>query len=345
MREAYLSMLQFARMKRPGVLTLAGVFALALGAKTASADTAGVNEARAAYTRATRAFDAGEFALAAREFARADQLVPSNAAMEAALEATLRADDAVLGITLVERAKNRALALDDRAKKAIDHVKETFANRVGRVTLPCDGARKCRGLVDGAEVEQPLVPVVVRAGHRRVRVLRDDVAADYDIDVPAGETVILPVPPGAQTSPPDPQAANPEPGVTPEKPPTPVGESREETRATGFGKAMTWTAAGLTLVAGGLTIASYVDLRSQRQSFERGACGVGANASVPPANDCHNRATRGQNAELRTGILLGATGALAITTAAFAALRPFRTTVFVDATPSSIAFVAQGPLP
>src|SRR5688572_26773486 len=71
-------------------------------------------EARAIYERGTRAFGTKDYALAAREFARADAVVPSNAALEAALEASLLAGDPVLGMQLAERASGRPT--DDRAR-------------------------------------------------------------------------------------------------------------------------------------------------------------------------------------------------------------------------------------
>jgi hypothetical protein len=74
-----------------------------------SADASADNKqkARAAYARATEANERGDYVGAARELALADELAPNPVTLKAALEATLDADAAVLGMELVARADKR----------------------------------------------------------------------------------------------------------------------------------------------------------------------------------------------------------------------------------------------
>src|SRR5579883_1459555 len=77
-----------------------------LRAGTAAADTgASETPARAAYDRGVAAFQKGDYAVAAHEFATADALSPNAVALHAGLDAAVRADEAVLGMELAERAK------------------------------------------------------------------------------------------------------------------------------------------------------------------------------------------------------------------------------------------------
>src|SRR5262249_30308245 len=90
------------RMRRP--FLCAATFALIGSMRAAHANEPPLDAARQAYDRGATAFDNKDYATAARELARADDLVPNNVALVTALKAALRADDAVLGMTLAERA-------------------------------------------------------------------------------------------------------------------------------------------------------------------------------------------------------------------------------------------------
>ena len=89
--------------------------------------------AREAYDRGIVAFQRGEFAAAAREFATADAMVPSGVALHAALDAAIRADDPVLGVELLDRVARGPAdgALETTARDA----RAKFARRTGRVSL------------------------------------------------------------------------------------------------------------------------------------------------------------------------------------------------------------------
>jgi hypothetical protein len=88
-------------MRRPlarSVLCL-GVLLALLGAPRIleAAEPDNVSVARAAYDRGARAFNAGQYVAAAREFSVADELAPNPVALRFALQAVLFLDDPVLG--------------------------------------------------------------------------------------------------------------------------------------------------------------------------------------------------------------------------------------------------------
>jgi hypothetical protein len=68
-----------------------------------------------------------------------------------------------------------------------------------------------------------------------------------------------------------------------------------------------WLAAGATVVAGGVTVASAVDTSSRHATFER-TCGAN------PPSTCSSLRSDGISAQTRTNVLLGVTGALAAAT-------------------------------
>lgn len=301
---------------------------VSLSAGDAVAQSSGAaSEARSAYERGSRAYQAHDYALAAREFARADSFQPSDAAIEAALEASLRAGDPVLAMELVERAQGRPL--DDRARRALDHASTAFSRRVGRLTFPCGAARSCHVFLDGSEVVQQNAPAIVTPGHHSIRLVVDGDTTVLEKDVAAGTTLNIlpdPIPPSYAAS-----AATggerenaPAPSTMAPAPANDAGERPEGT--TPAHRTNDFVAIGtgaLAVLAAGAIVVSYVDLRAKRSSFEDGACGTDGSAARPLAADCIHRASAGQSAELRTEILLGVTAAAALTTAAFVIFRPF----------------------
>src|ERR1700689_3145354 len=83
-------------------------FILAFFAANAAADDdPAVAQARDAYARGAAAYDAQEYAKAAVELARADQLAPNMTALELALQASDRAHDAPLAMELADRVDTR----------------------------------------------------------------------------------------------------------------------------------------------------------------------------------------------------------------------------------------------
>src|SRR5262252_4060459 len=70
-------------------------------------DEAAFAQARESYDRGAAAYDAKDYAKAAVELARADELVPNPTVLELALQAAVRAHDAPTAMDLAERVDKR----------------------------------------------------------------------------------------------------------------------------------------------------------------------------------------------------------------------------------------------
>src|SRR6185503_19747013 len=99
---------------------------------------------------------------AATLFARADELAPNAAALEAALRAAVKADRAVLGMELVRRAEGRSP--DGTLLEATEEARSEFRARVGKLTVVCSA---CSPTVDGKAWE-PGKTQWVEAGYHLV---------------------------------------------------------------------------------------------------------------------------------------------------------------------------------
>ena len=243
--------------------------------------------AREAYDRGIVAFQRGEFAAAAREFATADAMVPSGVALHAALDAAIRADDPVLGVELLERVARGPAdgALETTARDA----RAKFARRTGRVSLVC-GTSPCRATIDGAAVEGG-ARVVLRVGPHTAMIESDGRRERRDVDVPPDDTVVL--------SPADAAVATP----PPMKPRPRVSD--------GVSPVWVYFGIGATAIVGGLSVASGIDTAKKHSNFVDAGCDRGGPGCLTSAND-------GSSAQTRTNVLLGVTAALGVTTAAIA---------------------------
>lgn len=273
---------------RAVAVLVSGVLFGGLFPAIAHAETSAEESARLAYERGLRAHAVGDHGAAARAFAEADRAVPSNEAIEAALDAATRADDPVLAMGLVARTEARAL--DARAKAAREKARTTFADRVARLAVTCGGAVYCHARVDGGEDLDARAPVFVLAGAHTVRVTLD--ARSFTTDVAARGGAIVAV------------AAPPEPA--PSRPAAPSGVRP--------GRVVVVVGASLGAVLAGFTVASAVDLFSVRGAFRDARCGADAGALTRPGETCPSLATEGKSAELRTGVLVGATAATVLAT-------------------------------
>src|SRR5262249_46498864 len=138
------------------------------GVATAADARADGTEAQAheAYERGTRAFRRGDYATAAREYAAADALSPNPVALQAALDAAVQADDPVLGVALLDRA--RGSARTDGLFTTMMTAERKFAHRVGRIRPECP-ASPCLAAIDGA-ASPPGQAAIVRVGSHTVTV-------------------------------------------------------------------------------------------------------------------------------------------------------------------------------
>jgi hypothetical protein len=241
----------------------------------------------ALYERATNALAAGDYQGAARDYARADDLSPTPAALKAALLAVLKTDDAVLGMTLASRTAREPFnqELTDLARRT----RARFGDRTGQLVVICDG---CEATVDDRPVE-PGVATWQTLGEHRVTTRSEGRTEEQRVTVIA-ESVTSVRPPEAVGA-----AAPPPTSVEPLR--APSRDSDRPSEAGGISPAFFWVGLGITLAAGGGTIASFIDLRNIHQDFDE--------APSPTLAD------EGNAAQLRTRVLLGVTSGLAVTTA------------------------------
>jgi hypothetical protein len=275
--------------------------ALFLSAAPALADAK--EDAAEAYDKGAAAYDKGDYPLAATQLARADELAPNGVTLELALGAVLRADDPVLGMTLVERAEKRkgGKSLD----KLVDAARRKFGARAGKLNVACrvespvgDRQGQCEVKVDGKRFE--------RGGARWVSVGVHDVVIDIggalqksEVTIEGGKTVeLVPTAPVSSGEPkPPPQETKP-PETKPEPPkPKPPAESD------GISPTWFWVGLGATAVVGGVGLVSGLDTASKYDEFAKDRSNEEASSA-------------GQSAQTRTIVLLAGTGVLAVATAA-----------------------------
>jgi hypothetical protein len=177
---------------------LASFPALALAVIAPIASAAGPDQeaAERVYAEGENAHAKGDFKKAALDFARADEIAPNAQALESALRETLLADDPVLGMILVERAK--PAQGQDALAAAVGDVRKAFVARVGRLAAGCDAAAGCRVLLDGSHAE-PGIARWVLAGEHVIEVAQGSSTRRQTVTVVAGRSVkvirISPLPP------------------------------------------------------------------------------------------------------------------------------------------------------
>lgn len=246
-----------------------------------------VDAARAAYDRGTRAMEASDYPTAAREFQTADELAPNFVALRWAIVAASEANDAELAMNLTQRAEGRAPA---RAlSEAVTSAKSRFSTRVGRLVLRCAPRQACSARVNGNAFPTEGGRFVTPGTHAVEFVVGERVDRAM-ADVKAEATVTLTASPLREAG-------------TGAAPPLPV-----ERRSGHAGVAPAWISIGAvgTAAVAGATIWSAVDTLAVHDAYLAS----------------RDRATydEGRAAELRTNVLIGATGASALVTVLFAAL-------------------------
>jgi hypothetical protein len=244
-------------------------------------------KASALYEQGQAAHQRGDHLAAAQAFARADELVPDNAALEAALLAVVRTDAAVLGMELAGRTTREPenQQLTDLAAKA----RARFANEVGRIVVHCDA---CRPSIDGKEVRKGVASWVTVGSHL---VLVSPKEKRKVIVEPGALVTLVPFREGPQ---PDPQ---------PEPDPLPLPEPDVTVDESGPSPAWFFVGLGLTVAGGVGVIVSAVDTKNRHDDFD---------AAIADGTATADAAAEGEDAELRTNVLIGVTAGLAVVTAA-----------------------------
>jgi len=266
--------------------------------------TGTVSRARAAYERGVRAHSAGDHAAAARAFAEADALVPEAASLEAALEAAMRADDAVLGAELLERGASRPA--DEGLRRTMGAARARFAGRTGSIRVDCGEATSCLVAVDGIASDASRL-VHVKVGPHAVVVQRGGERIEELVEIAADRITLVPARRDrAVAGRLDLDNVRIEGDLV--KPPP------AEPRRGGLSPAWFVVAVGATAVAGGFTLFSGLDAVGEHDRFVDAGCAKGAVG--PRGPDCDARASAGEDAQLRTNVALGVTAALAVATTA-----------------------------
>lgn len=279
--------------------------AMALFAPAAWADSA-MDRAAEAYDRAVEAQERGELERAAREFARADELVPSDVALEAALAAALRAGDARLAMELADRAGRTSEA---RVTALASDARRTMGPRVGRLRVACP--LPCEVSIDG-EAASPSGTVWLLPGEHRVELSRGGGEAEIRVvQIEGGAQVdVAPTPSAEPTSEPA-SRVEPQPETPRELP------GGAEASARGISP---WWLAGGAGVAAALGVGAglaWADAQGRHDEFiAQGCVQVGSPS-------CSGIAEDGSAALTRTNVLLGATAVAVVATAVVAV-------VFVD---------------
>ncbi|MEJ7734993.1 MAG: hypothetical protein WKG00_38115 [Polyangiaceae bacterium] len=276
------------RARRTLLAPTAAALVLLLAAPVRAQETA-----RQVYERAASAFDAGRYGDAARDFARADEMSPNPVALESAVRAASLADDAPTALELCDRADGRpgSPALTTTVQRA----RERFAGRAGKLTVRCRPAETCTLRVDGAAAEAGAAHWRT-AGDHAVEVEAASERERFTVAVAAGATVGWEPPPRLQATP---AAAAMGPSSPAAPPPPGADVSAAESR--GISPAFFWVGAGATVVLGGVTAWSGLDTLDRHRKWDDG-------------DDAAKDA--GKAAQLRTNVLIGVTGALALGTAA-----------------------------
>ena len=285
-----------------GLLLVAGVLGFPAGNALAQpAEASQLDRARAAYDRGVRAHAAHDEVAAARAFAEADGLAPQPASLEAALEAAMHADDALLGAELVDRAEGRGG--DPGVARTLVAARKRFAGRTGKVRVDCRAEARCVAAVDGSPADARRLIYVI-AGPHAVVVHRGEEKVEELVEVKADATVVV----GGGSGATPPTGTSTPSTSTSEKPSTSEKASQKLEPVWFF------VGVGVTAIFAGATVLSGVDAVTKHDRFKGNGCAV--DATGPRPADCDQQGHDGASAQLRTNVLLGSTVLLAAATAA-----------------------------
>ncbi len=292
--------------------------------------------ARKAYDRGVVAHKQGAYARAANEFALADTLAPSPVALRAALDASVKADDPVLGMELVARS-SRVSPLSAELRTSVEAAKTSFVGRTGTMTLRCNEGAPCEASVDGATLTAEKGRIV-RVGEHAVVVRARGAEETRSVRVGPDERVELRPSNASPAAPSGPAAVVPAAVSTPTSAPAPSSSSAPATSAPSSGPETGRAAgpdhadradrvvvggkglppvvlvigAGLTAVAGGLSVWSGLDTKSTHDDFSTQRC------ATQRSTTCDDLASSGKGAETRSNVLFVTTGVLGVATLATA---------------------------
>lgn len=247
--------------------------------------------ARQAYDRGAAAYDAGDYGLAASELIRADELLPSDVALELALKAAVKGDDARTAITLAARAERRTRSGPLAA--AAQAARTKMSGRTGSVTVTCPGRTTCVPRIDGTEVTPGESHVILVGDHKVVIEGTPGPREAYDVRVDPDAVIVIKTKPVAATP------IGP-PTATPAVPP-PSSDRASSSSSSGISPVWFWIGVSATAVLGGAALLSALDTQSKHEDFQ-----------ARPTPDLQQA---GLDAQLRTNLLAGGAGFSGVLTA------------------------------
>ncbi len=323
-------------LRRSAIAGLLVASALVLASLPASAqDTA---HAKEAYDRGVAAQAKGDFAHAAREFALADTLAPSSAALQAALDAAVDGDDAVIGGELLERSKRITPPIPKALGQSIDAAKKKIGGRAGRVRVTCPAGATCTATLDGKPFDAKTTAWATLGPHTLV-VQVDGEPQTKSVDVKPDETLdFAPARKAAATPLPSPA---PPPTTTttttaPASPPSHLPPAHDQPKPSasnesGLPPFVFFVGVGVTVVAGAATTYFMLNAKSKHDDFVRGGC------ETAPSSGCTGLQGDGQSAQTSANVGLGVTAIFAVATVVVGA-------VFTRwHGPSNVALAPSGP--
>lgn len=251
--------------------------------------------ARAAYDRGTAAYKSGDYAAAAAAYTEADAIAPSDNALKAALDAAVKANDAVRGAELLERAHARTIS--GALATSVQTAEAKLGHRAGKVRLQCDAA--CTGTIDGAELRAGELRWAM-AGWHSVVITASGRTTSTTISVQADAVTDVAPPKDAPPPPPPPDPVVTAPPVLPPPvvpPYVPPGPPAEKPKGVGPALAISLLAGGV--VAGAVGVAVLFVAKGAHDTFVEKGCPTVGSA------DCSSRSSDGMGIMILGEIVVG----------------------------------------
>jgi len=244
--------------------------------------------AREAYGRGEAALAKEEYPTAAAEFTHADDLLPNDTALEAALQAVAHTNDARIAMTLLNRVEQRTVgaAVTEAAKRARDKLDASL----GRIVVECPAKATCNAELDNAPIVLGKVRWVLPGTHWLRATVNTGRPIEDGIDVKGGALATVPLS-GAQR-----------PAVITDIP-------EPATESPGVSPVYFFIGLGLTAAMIGVSTWSTLDHQLKKDDLMTAGCPNAANTACPRFADEEDSSGK------RTLVLWGVTGVLAIATA------------------------------
>lgn len=301
-------------LRAAAVVTVLAVTGVA-GAQDAAPTPQDVKAAGDEFDQGRKAFTSKDYAEAAEHFENADRHVPSEQTLELAIRSRDKAGQLDRAATLSAMAASRAYK-DDGLKKLVAGILKRADKELGKVAVhcdtPCDVVVGTKLMPGHATTERTiyLAPgaYTVRAGWSGGRDASGQVtlAKGASSSLDFKEPPEVKAPPASTATPVSTAAPPPAGGAA--APPPPGHDQGVAAQPSGWSPAVFWIGAGLTAVAGGVTIWSGLDTqKNPGPDAVRSACSSGS-------PDCDTLYQQGRDRQTRTNILAGVTAGLGVVT-------------------------------